>query len=165
MSIIQGINRLSPYTCSGFQHGVSKRDVPGSRSRTNRRQTQIVLRLDNCCGLGNSILVSCPWGPITEHGVDLLPEMYAIYMESYASRYASAWEFFHIWHFSSNTGTLPILPDYSRGSPLSSYNIWLNAKYNWLAAKSTPPDPHRSQLTSCLVSVTKIGPEKAHFRW
>ena len=31
--------------------------------------------------LSNSLLASCPWGPATAHGVGLLTEMYAIYME------------------------------------------------------------------------------------
>ncbi len=30
-------------------------------------------------------LASCPWGPATAHGVGLLTEMYAIYMERYTS--------------------------------------------------------------------------------
>ncbi len=33
-------------------------------------------------------LASCPWGPATAHGVGLLTEMYAIYMERYASHRA-----------------------------------------------------------------------------
>ena len=31
---------------------------------------------------GNIILASCPWGPVTANGVDLLTEMYVIYMET-----------------------------------------------------------------------------------
>ena len=29
----------------------------------------------------NPLLASCPWGPVTANGVDLLTEMYVIYME------------------------------------------------------------------------------------
>ncbi len=102
--------------------------------------------------LENQILASCPWGPATAHGVGLLTEMYAIYMERYTSHRAIArcfglGLFFQIWHFASHTGTLPILPNRSTGCPLSSYNIWQNAKYNWHAAKGTPSDPPCSQLT------------------
>ena len=39
------------------------------------------------------------------------------------------------------------------------------AKYSWYAAKSTPPDPNRSQLTPHLTSMTYIGPEKSTFSW
>ena len=35
--------------------------------------------------LCHNILASCPWGPATDHGVGLLTEMHAIYMERYAS--------------------------------------------------------------------------------
>ncbi len=30
---------------------------------------------------GYELLASCPWGPATAHGVGLLTEMYAIYMD------------------------------------------------------------------------------------
>ena len=56
-----------------------------------------------------------------------------------------------------------IPPKRSTVSPLSSYDIWQNAKYSWQPANSAPPDPHRSQSTTYLTSVTKIGPEKAQF--
>ncbi len=29
----------------------------------------------------NNILASCPWGPVTANGVDILTEMYVIYMK------------------------------------------------------------------------------------
>ena len=105
----------------------------------------------------------CPWGGFTN-------KMYAIYMERYASHRAVARCFGQglfsdlALHFASHTDPQPKPPYHSKASPLSSYNIWQNAKHSWRAAKSTPPDPYRSQLTLYLTSVTKIGPEKAHFR-
>ncbi len=33
--------------------------------------------------LGNRRLASCPWGPVTANGVDLLTEIYVIYIESH----------------------------------------------------------------------------------
>ena len=36
------------------------------------------------------ILASCPWGPVTANGVDLLTEMYVIYMERNTSHRAFA---------------------------------------------------------------------------
>ncbi len=36
--------------------------------------------LNNCYTI--IILASCPWGPVTANGVDLLTEMYVIYMET-----------------------------------------------------------------------------------
>ena len=35
----------------------------------------------------NKELASCPWGPVTANGVDILSEMYVIYMEREAPRY------------------------------------------------------------------------------
>ena len=107
------------------------------------------------------ILASCPWGPATAHGVGLPTKCMQYTWRGTPrialSRDASAKDFFQIWHFASHTDPQPIPPYCSKASPLSSYNIWQNAK-------STPPDPYRSQLTLYLTSVTKIGPEKAHFR-
>ena len=34
------------------------------------------------------VLASCPWGPVTANGVDLLTEIYAIYMEAHTSHRA-----------------------------------------------------------------------------
>ncbi len=48
-------------------------------------------------------------------------------------------------------------PNHSRGSPLSSYNIWQNANIVGTLPKVPHPTPY-------LTSVTKIGPEKAHCR-
>ena len=39
--------------------------------------------------LAISELASCPWGPVTANGVDLLTEIYAIYMEAHTSHPAS----------------------------------------------------------------------------
>ena len=33
-------------------------------------------------GKGNTGLASCPWGPVTANGVDLLTEIYVIYQNS-----------------------------------------------------------------------------------
>ncbi len=33
----------------------------------------------------NITLASCPWGPVTANGVDLLTEIYVIYMKTYTS--------------------------------------------------------------------------------
>ncbi len=33
-------------------------------------------------------LASCPWGPVTANGVDLLTEIYVIYMETHTSHHA-----------------------------------------------------------------------------
>ena len=98
----------------------------------------------------------CPWCGFTDRNVCNM------YMERYASRRAAVrcfglGFFFQIWHFVSHPGTLPIRPDRSRGSLLSSYNIWQNAKYSCHAAKSTPPDPHR--LWFCVAILDKRGLE------
>ena len=75
-----------------------------------------------CCELA-----SCPSGPATVHGVGLLTEMYAIYIETSTSHRAIAQCFglglFQTWHFASHTGTLPTVFNCSTGCPLSSYNI------------------------------------------
>ncbi len=66
-------------------------------------------------------------------------------------------------------GNSPILKDLSRGSPLSYYNIWQDAKNSWHAAKVphlTQPGPdqtHDSTSIKYLTSVLTIGPEKAVF--
>ena len=39
--------------------------------------SQLIL---NCSFLTNMQLTSCPWGPVTANGMDLLTEIYAIYM-------------------------------------------------------------------------------------
>ncbi len=41
--------------------------------------------------IANIRLASCPWGPITANRVDLLTEIYTIYMEANTS-HASAWD-------------------------------------------------------------------------
>ncbi len=70
----------------------------------------------------------------------------------------------------SKFGTVPAImatckywKNLSRGSPLSSYNIWQDAKNSWHAAKSTPHDPPWSWSDPYLTSVPKIGQEKAVF--
>ena len=50
-------------------------------------------------------LASCPWGPVTANGVDLLTEIYVIYMETHTSHRAIA-RWFGYGTFS-NFGTLP----------------------------------------------------------
>ncbi len=40
----------------------------------------------------NRLLASCPWGPVTANGVDLLTEIYVIYMEAHTSHRAIAGE-------------------------------------------------------------------------
>ena len=57
---------------------------------------------------------------------------------------------FQIWHFATHNDTLPTFRNHSRRSLRSSCNIWENTKYSWHTAKSTPPDPHRLQLTPYL---------------
>ncbi len=51
------------------------------------------------------VLASCPWGPVTANGVDLLTEIYVIYMETYTSHRAIA-RCFDSGTFT-NFGTLP----------------------------------------------------------
>ena len=53
----------------------------------------------------NSTLASCPWGPVTANGVDLLTEIYVIYMEMHTSHRAIA-RCFGSGTFT-NFGTLP----------------------------------------------------------
>ena len=36
-----------------------------------------------------SLLASCPWGPVTVNGVDLLTEIYVIYMETHIPKFSS----------------------------------------------------------------------------
>ena len=38
----------------------------------------------------NILLTSCPWGPVTANGVDLLTKIYIIYMETDTSHRATA---------------------------------------------------------------------------
>ncbi len=66
--------------------------------------------------VGYIILASCPWGPVTANGVDLLTEIYVIYMERRTSHRAIArclefesfyWShsFYHVWHNPSQAFT------------------------------------------------------------
>ena len=100
------------------------------------------------------LLASCPLGPATANGVGLLTEIYAIYMEKYTSHRAIA-RCFGLGLFADLALCQPHwhpanTPNCSTDSLLSSYNM--------------TSDAHWSQLTPWLTSMTKIGPEKAHFR-
>ncbi len=53
----------------------------------------------------NITLASCPWGPVTANGADLLTEIYVIYMETHTSHRATA-RCFDSGTFT-NFGTLP----------------------------------------------------------
>ena len=37
--------------------------------------------------MDNIVLASCPWGPVTANGVDLLTEIYMIYMETHIPKF------------------------------------------------------------------------------
>ncbi len=53
----------------------------------------------------NLRLASCPWGPVTVNGADLLTEIYVIYMEAHTSHRATARCFGS--RTFTNFGTLP----------------------------------------------------------
>ncbi len=84
-------------------------------------------------GPGNVLLASCPWGPITANGVDLLTQMYVIYMKRKTLHRANGDcdFFFQIWYLTSYTGNVPILGNLSREAPLSFYIFWQVAKTIW----------------------------------
>ncbi len=47
------------------------------------------VQVETSC-FGHKILASCPWGPVTANGVDLLTKLYVIYMETHTSHRAIA---------------------------------------------------------------------------
>ena len=115
-----------------------------------------------------NLLASCPWGPATVHGVGILTALYVIYMGTYVSHCAIARCFglglFYILHLASHNGSLPTVGNLSKWCARLIYNIWQTAKNSWHTANSTPFDPPCSWSDTYLTSITKNGPEKAHFR-
>ncbi len=102
-----------------------------------------------CSYTHNIILVSCPSGPANARGVGVLTELYVIYMKRYASHLAMLRS-----GSFSKFGILPItittcqyLEGFLGEAPLSSYNIWQDAKNSRRPAKSTPLDPPWSYQT------------------
>ncbi len=53
------------------------------------------------------LLASCPWGTVTANGVDLLTEIYVIYMEAHTSHCAYLKRLNHLQ--SMNTTLLPLI--------------------------------------------------------
>ncbi len=59
---------------------------PETQWNQNQRYDKVGIRLFNFYGIrvgtGMKRLSSCPWGPVTANGVDVLTIMYVIYMET-----------------------------------------------------------------------------------
>ena len=109
------------------------------------------------------LLASYPWGPVTANGVDLMTEIYVIYMEMHTSHRATV-RCFGSGTFT-NFGTLP--------STLATCQYWethleeVSCRSltfgNLHAANSTPPDPLWFWIAPHIAPVTKNGPERAYF--
>ncbi len=79
MSIVEFV-----YIIRGYMYGFNISAGALFIDITKNKHEYMLIKQQRCIYkhlLDNTILASCPWGPVTANGVDILTEMYVIYME------------------------------------------------------------------------------------